>query len=57
MMEKTELSAQFIFTESGYLKAILLNAETAAGQATLERAMDRLLKAQHFSWIKKLFKN
>lgn len=56
MNDNTKLSAQFEFTETGYLKSILLNAGSEKNQATLERALDRLLNQQHFGWIRKLFK-
>ena len=55
-MKKIKLTAQFEFTENGYLKAILLNAESEKDQATLERALNRLFKPNHFSWIRRLFK-
>jgi len=55
-MNETKLSAQFEFTETGYLKAILLNAEHEKDQLTLERALDRLFKPGHFRWVKRLFK-
>jgi hypothetical protein len=55
-MNETKLSAQFEFTETGYLKAILLNAESDEKQATLERALDRLLKPDSYGWIKRIFK-
>jgi len=54
-MEKPELSAQFIFTESGDLRAVLLNAGSEKEQAALERALNRLFKPSRFSWVKKLF--
>jgi len=55
-MEEKKLSAHFEFSETGYLKAILLNADSERNQATLERALDRLLNPQHFGWIRRLFK-
>jgi hypothetical protein len=55
-MNETKLSAQFEFTKTGYLKAILLNAESEKDQATLERTLDRLFKPDHYGWIKRLFK-
>ena len=55
-MSEPKLTAQFEFTENGYLKAVLLNAENEKGQATLERALDRLFKPDHFRWVKRLFK-
>jgi hypothetical protein len=55
-MTEVKLSAQFEFTEFGYLKAVLLNAESEKDQATLERALARLFKPYRFGWIKRLFK-
>ena len=55
-MNEPKLSAQFEFTETGYLKAILLSAGSEKDQATLEKALDRLLNPKHFGWIRKLFK-
>lgn len=55
-MHDPKLSAQFEFTETGYLKAILLSAGSEKDQETLERALDRLFKSSHFRWIKRLFK-
>lgn len=54
-MSENKLTAQFEFTSSGYLKAILLNADNEKDQATLEKALDRLLNPCHFSWIRRLF--
>jgi hypothetical protein len=51
-----KISVVMEFTETGYLKAILLNAESEKNQVTLERALDRLLNPQHFGWIRRLFK-
>ena len=51
-----KITAQLEFTPTGYLKAILLNAETDGDQVTLERALNRLLKPGHVSWIKRLFR-
>lgn len=55
-MRESKLTAVFEFTEAGYLKAIFLNAENEKDQETLERALDRLFKPDHFRWIKRLFK-
>jgi len=49
------ITAQLEFTESGYLKAILLNADTDSGQVTLERALSRILNPGHLGWIRRLF--
>ena len=55
-MNEKKLSIQFQFTETGYLKAILLNAENEKDQETLENALDSLLNPRHFNWIRRLFK-
>lgn len=55
-MTESKLSAQFEFTKAGYLKAILLNAENEGDQKTLEKALDRLFKPSHLSWVRRLFK-
>ena len=54
-MTENKLTAQFEFTESGHLKAILLSAGSDKDQAMLERALNRLLNPGHFGWIKRLF--
>lgn len=51
-----KITANLEFSETGYLKAVYLNAESEGDQATLERALNRLLKPGHFSWIKRLFR-
>lgn len=53
-MIENKLTAQFEFTESGYLKAILLNAGSAEHQATLEKALNRLFKPDHFAWVRRM---
>jgi len=53
-MDNQKLSAVFEFTETGYLKAILLNAASEKDQATLERALDRLFKPSHFAWVRRI---
>lgn len=50
------ITANLEFTETGYLRAVYLNAETDGDQATLERALYRLLKPGHVSWIRRLFR-
>ena len=55
-MHESKLSAVFEFTETGYLKSILLNTESEKDQATLERALDRLFRPDYFRRIKRLFK-
>lgn len=44
------------FTENGYLKSILMNAQNSDDEAVLERALDRLLRPGHLSWIKRLLR-
>jgi hypothetical protein len=53
---KPKLTAIFEFTETGLLKAILLNAPNEEGEKILQRALDRLLNPTHWGWIRKLFK-
>lgn len=50
------ITAQLEFTPTGYLKAILLNAETDGDQATLERALTRIMNPGHLGWISRLFR-
>lgn len=50
------ITANLEFTETGYLRAVYLNAETDGDQATLERALCRVMKPDHVSWIRRLFK-
>jgi hypothetical protein len=54
-VSKNNLSVIFKFSESGRVKAIFLNAETDRDQAILEKALDRLIKTTHFSWLRRLF--
>ena len=51
-----KITAQLEFTSTGYLKTILLNAETDGDQATLERALTRILNPGHLGWIRRLFR-
>ncbi|OPY81701.1 MAG: hypothetical protein A4E70_01067 [Syntrophus sp. PtaU1.Bin005] len=44
------------FSKTGYLKVVSLNAATDTDQVTLERALHRILKPIHLSWIRRLFK-
>jgi len=53
---ETTITAQLEFTSTGYLKAILLNAETDGDQATLERALTRIMNPGHRGWIGRLLK-
>ena len=55
-MTEPKLSVVFEFTETGYLKAVLLNAEREKDEVTLERSLERLFKPDQCHWIKKLFK-
>jgi hypothetical protein len=52
---KGTLTAHLEFSPTGYLKAILLNAETDSGQLVLERALFRVLNPGHMGWIRRLF--
>ncbi len=52
-----KITANLVFSKTGYLTAVYLNASTDGDQETLERALNRLLKPTHISWIKRLFKN
>ena len=51
-----KLSVVFEFSESGYLRSILLNAPNESAQKTLEAAMNRLFKPNHFAWVRRLFR-
>ena len=50
------ITATMEFSSSGYLKSILLNAQTDSDEAVLEKALDRLLKPGHIGWVRRLFK-
>jgi len=50
------ITASLEFTGTGYLKAIFLNASTDGDQATLERALTRIMNPGHLAWIKRLFR-
>ena len=50
-----KVTAQLEFTPTGYLKAILLNAETDGDQEILERALTRIMNPGHLGWIRRLF--
>lgn len=52
----TKITAQLEFTSTGYLKAILLNAETDGDQKTLECALTRIMNPGHLGWIRRLFR-
>ena len=49
------ITASLEFSPTGYLKAILLNAETDGDQAILERALTRIMNPGHMGWIRRLF--
>ena len=51
-----KITATMIFSETGYLKSILLNAQNSGDEAVLEKALDRLLKPDHIGWIRRIFK-
>jgi hypothetical protein len=53
---KGKITAQLEFSPTGYLKAILLNAETDSCQAMLEKALFRVLNPGHLGWIRRLFR-
>lgn len=55
-MTEKNLSAVFEFTENGFLKAILLSAGSEKDQVTLEKALGRLVKRDHLSWVRRLFR-
>jgi hypothetical protein len=52
-----EITATLTFTSTGYLLAILLNAQSNGDEAVLERALDRLLKPDHIDWVRRLFRH
>lgn len=51
-----EITAILKFSSNGFLKAILLDAQTDGDESVLERALDRLISPGHRSWVKRLFK-
>lgn len=51
-----KITANLEFTETGYLRAVYLNCQTDGDQATLERALSRLLNPGHVGWIRRLFR-
>lgn len=51
-----QITANLEFSETGYLRAVYLNAKTDGEQETIERALNRLIKPGHFSWIRRLFR-
>jgi hypothetical protein len=44
------------FTSTGYLKSVLLNAQHDGDEEVLIRALNRLLKPGHFTWVRRLFR-
>lgn len=53
---ENKLSVIFEFTQSGGLKNILLNSLNDRNQTTLERALERLMQPNQFSWVRGLFR-
>jgi len=51
-----KITANLEFSETGYLRAVHLNAETDGDQEVVERALERLLKSSHVSWVRRLFR-
>lgn len=49
-----KITATLQFSETGYLRSILLNAQSNGDEAVLERALDRLFKPGHIGWVKRL---
>jgi hypothetical protein len=49
------ISVTMEFTSTGYLQSVLLNAQSDGDEAILDRALNRLLKPGHFSWVRRLF--
>ena len=52
-----EITATFRFNRYGQPTWILLNAETESDQAVLQRALNRLVKPQHVSWLKRIVRS
>lgn len=50
------ITAQLEFTQTGYLKSILLHSETDGDQAVLERALTRIINPGCLGWIRRLFR-
>ncbi len=50
------ISVTMEFTATGYLQSVLLNAQNDGDEATLDKALNRLIKPGHFSWVRRLFK-
>lgn len=50
------ITATFEFSRNGYLRTIYLNVPTDRDQATLERALNRLIRPSHGSWVRRLFR-
>jgi len=51
-----KISVVMEFTETGYLQSVLLNAQNQGDEAVLDKALNRLFKPNHFSWVRRLFK-
>ena len=51
-----KITANLDFSETGYLRAVHLNAETDGDQEVLVRALTRILAPGHLGWIRRLFR-
>jgi len=51
-----KICANLEFSETGYLRAVHLSAETDGDQKVVELALERLLKSSHVSWVRRLFR-
>jgi hypothetical protein len=51
-----KISVTMEFTSTGYLKSVLLNAQNDGDEEVLGKALNRLLKPNHVSWVRRLFK-
>lgn len=51
-----EITATLTFSRNGFLRAVLLNAQSSGDEDVLEKALDRLLKPMHVSWVRRLFR-
>jgi hypothetical protein len=50
------ISVTMEFTSTGYLQSVLLNAQNDGDEAVLGKALNRLIKPDHFSWVRRLFR-
>ncbi len=57
-MNENKSSAKILvtmeFTSTGYLKSVLLNAQNDGDEEVLGKALNRLFKPNHFSWVRRL---